>query len=135
MYASMLTLTILHGFCNAFYLELSLHVTELCNSVLLMCIDPPIREVQLNRLFSPSLIPSMKWPHWIPCVPCTYQAFHLIIASPLSVLHNVSICNLLTLHYPLGFTPTRGRSVRSYTAICIPYPVFASVSSCHYYCS
>ena len=49
MYASMLTLRILHGLCNALYLELSLRLTEFCKSVLLLCTDPPIRELQLSR--------------------------------------------------------------------------------------
>jgi len=49
MYASMLTLKILHGLCNALHLELSLRLTEFCKSVLLLCTDPPIRELQLSR--------------------------------------------------------------------------------------
>ncbi len=49
MYASMLTLRILHGLCNALYPELSLRVTEFCKSILLLCTDPPIRELQLSR--------------------------------------------------------------------------------------
>ncbi len=57
MYASMLTLRILHGLCNALYLELSLRLTEVFKSVLLLCTDPPITELQLSRHFSPGLIP------------------------------------------------------------------------------
>ena len=49
MYASMLTLRVLHGLCNAWYLELSLHLIEFCKSVLLLCTDSPIRELQLSR--------------------------------------------------------------------------------------
>ena len=49
MYASMLTLRILHGLYNTLYLELSQRLTEVCKSVLLLCTDPPIRELQLSR--------------------------------------------------------------------------------------
>ncbi len=49
MYASMLTLKVLHGLCKALYLELSLRLTEVCKSVLLLRTDPPIRELQLSR--------------------------------------------------------------------------------------
>ena len=49
MYASMLTLRILHGLCDTLYLVLSLCLTEVCKSVLLLCTDPPKRELQLSR--------------------------------------------------------------------------------------
>ena len=45
----MVTIRILHSLCNALYLELSLHLNELCKSVLLLGTDPPIRELQLSQ--------------------------------------------------------------------------------------
>ncbi len=40
-------LKILHGLCNALYLELSL--TEFCKSVLVLCTDPAVTELQLSQ--------------------------------------------------------------------------------------
>ena len=49
MYASMLTLRILHGH-DTLYLMLSLRLTEVCKSVLLLCTDPLIRELRSMQL-------------------------------------------------------------------------------------
>lgn len=46
--ASMHTLRMLHGLCTALYLELSLHLTEVCMSNLLLCTDSPVRELPLS---------------------------------------------------------------------------------------
>ena len=99
MYASMLTLKILHGLCNALYLEMSLRLNDVCKTLLLLCIhvstDPPIRELQLSRHVFTWLDPQ----HEVAALNITvflafdkcFYLFHFSYASPLKV----SICRLL----------------------------------------
>ena len=94
MYASMLTLKILHGLCNALYLDMSLRLNDVCKTLLLLCIhvstDPPIRELQLSRHVFTWLDPQ----HELAAINITvflafdkcFYLFHFSYASPLTFL-------------------------------------------------
>ena len=45
------------------FLSASLYLDEFCKSVLILCTDPAIRELQLSQRIFTWLDPSMEWPH------------------------------------------------------------------------